>query len=102
MWSKLKILSNVPYHLSWPITVAVWSKAICHEQICYSLILGSHSSDYKITLFWDVTPCSLIDIYRGLGGTWQVTTIPDYGWKMKYGVPLSEMSVKVYRRCVVW
>ena len=30
----------------------------------YVRFCGSHSGDYDVTIFWNATPCSLIDMYR--------------------------------------
>lgn len=41
------------------------------ESIKFAIILGSVLSinTKKNSVFWDVVPCNLIEIYRGFGGT---------------------------------
>lgn len=40
-----------------------------HEKEKACEIWCSHCDDYKTTVFWGVTPCSLTEIYLRLGGT---------------------------------
>jgi hypothetical protein len=38
-------------------------------KICICRIQGSHSGDYDISIFWDITPCSPLKIKGRFGGT---------------------------------
>jgi hypothetical protein len=39
-------------------------------------ILGSHGGELKMTVFWVVAPCSLVEVYGRFRGAWAMRSSP--------------------------